>query len=89
MGDAWGAMADPTRRKILNMLKKEDMTAGDIAESFNMTKPSISRHLSILKQAGLVECEKRGQYVVYSINTSVFEDLLSVIFNLTKREEEE
>ncbi|GHU81457.1 transcriptional regulator [Clostridia bacterium] len=87
LGDKWNAMADPTRRKILEMLKKHDLNAGEIAEKFNMTKPSISHHLSILKQADLVTSEKFGQNVIYSINTSVFEDLLSVILNLTNTEE--
>ena len=54
MGDVWSALADPTRRKILTLLKVQDLNAGEIAEQFNMTKPSISHHLSILKQAELV-----------------------------------
>lgn len=89
MGDAWNAMADPTRRKILNMLKKEDMNAGEIAEKFNITKPSVSHHLSILKQAELVTSRKEGQRVIYSINTSIVEDLLSVIRSLAQKEEEQ
>ena len=55
MGDVWKALADPTRRKILSLLKKQDMNAGEIAAEFNMTKPSISNHLNILKQADLVD----------------------------------
>lgn len=53
MSDVWKALADPTRRQILEMLKRGDMTAGEIAEKFSMTKPSISSHLSVLKQADL------------------------------------
>lgn len=87
MADAWKALADPTRRKILELLKKEDMNAGEIAEKFNMTKPSISNHLSILKQADLVDAKKQGQNVIYSLNTSVLEDILNLISNLTNREE--
>ncbi|HHZ05427.1 MAG TPA: winged helix-turn-helix transcriptional regulator [Clostridiales bacterium] len=87
MGDAWNAMSDPTRRKILEMLKEQDLNAGEIANRFNMTKPSISHHLSILKQADLVESKKIGQNVIYSINTSVFEDLLSFILKLSKGED--
>ena len=57
MGDVWKALADPTRRKILKLLKKGSLNAGEIAAEFNMTKPSISNHLSILKQADLVDSE--------------------------------
>lgn len=88
MSDAWNAMADPTRRKILELLKKQDLNAGQIAEKFNMTKPSISHHLNILKQADLVTAEKQGQFVSYSINTSVFEDLLTIILNLSGKDDE-
>lgn len=87
MGDVWKALADPTRRKILELLKKKDMNAGEIAAEFNMTKPSISNHLSILKQADLVDAEKNGQNIVYSLKTSVLEDMLSLISNLTNRED--
>lgn len=88
MGDTWSALADPTRRKILSLLKVRDMNAGEIAEQFNMTKPSISHHLSLLKQAGLVTAEKRGQNVVYSLNLSVVEEMLQLISELAGREEE-
>ena len=87
MGDVWKALADPTRRKILELLKKRDMNAGEVAAEFNMTKPSISNHLSILKQADLVDAEKNGQNIVYSLKTSVLEDMLSLILNLTNRED--
>lgn len=87
MGDVWKALADPTRRKILELLKKRDMNAGEVAAEFNMTKPSISNHLSILKQADLVDAEKNGQNIVYSLKTSVLEDMLSLISNLTNRED--
>ena len=87
MGDVWKALADPTRRKILELLKEKDMNAGEIAERFNMTKPSISNHLSILKQADLVDFEKQGQNVNYSLKTSVIEDMLNLLSNLTNRNE--
>ncbi|MEE1076339.1 MAG: autorepressor SdpR family transcription factor [Acutalibacteraceae bacterium] len=87
MADVWKALADPTRRKILELLKKRDMNAGEIAEEFNMTKPSISNHLSILKQAELVEADKQGQNVIYSLKTSVLEDIMTMISNLTNRGE--
>ena len=88
MGDVWSALADPTRRKILTLLKAQDLNAGEIAEHFNMTKPSISHHLSLLKQAGLVTAEKRGQNVVYSLNLSVVEEMLQLISELAGRKEE-
>lgn len=88
MGDVWKALADPTRRKILELLKQNDMNAGEIAAEFNMTKPSISNHLSILKQADLVDSEKQGQNVMYSIKTSVIEDMLRTLSSLTNRNED-
>ena len=57
------ALADPTRRKIILLLKEKDLTAGEIAEHFNMTKPSISHHLNALKQSLLVTDERKGQYI--------------------------
>lgn len=88
MGDVWKALADPTRRKILELLKKQSMNAGEIAAEFNMTKPSISNHLNILRQAELVDAEKVGQNVIYSLKTSVIEDILNVLSNLTNRVED-
>ena len=88
MGDVWSALADPTRRKILTLLKAQDLNAGEIAEQFNMTKPSISHHLSILKQAELVTSQKHGQNIVYSLNISVFEEILQLVSNLAHRKED-
>lgn len=88
MGDVWKALADPTRRKILGLLKTKDMNAGEIARHFNMTKPSVSNHLNILRQANMVDSEKQGQNVIYSINTSVIEDVLNTLSSLTKRGED-
>lgn len=86
MGDVWKALADPTRRKkFLSLLKDKDMNAGEIANEFNMTKPSISNHLNILKQADLVDAEKVGQNVNYSLKTSVLEDVLKLISDLSSR----
>ena len=85
MGDVWKALADPTRRKILSLLKDKDMNAGEIANEFNMTKPSISNHLNILKQADLVDAEKVGRNVNYSLKTSVLEDVLKLISDLSSR----
>lgn len=80
---AFKALADPTRREILQLLRTSDLNAGEIAEYFTMTKPSISHHLKLLKQADLICDEKQGQFVVYSLNTSVVEDAMSWIFALT------
>ena len=79
------ALSDPIRRKILLMLKERDMTAGEIAERFDISKPSISYHLNTLKQAGMVLDERKGQYIYYSINTSVFEDVVSFGMELSGR----
>ena len=87
MGDVWKALADPTRRKILELLKNKSLNAGEIAAEFNMTKPSVSNHLSILKQADLVDSEKIGQNVIYSLRTSVIEDMLRTLSDLTGSEE--
>ena len=87
MGDVWKALADPTRRKILELLKNKSLNAGEIAAEFNMTIPSISNHLSILKQADLVDSEKIGQNVIYSLKTSVLEDMLKMLCDLTGRED--
>jgi len=79
------ALSDPSRRKIIQMLKEKDMTAGEIADHFQMSKPSISHHLSILKQAELVIDERRGQNIYYSLNTTVFQEVVNWFFNMTDR----
>ncbi len=76
------ALNDETRRQIVDLLKKKDMNAGEIAAHFNISKPSISHHLDILKQADLITSEKKGQFVEYSLNTSILEDLLTWIIHL-------
>jgi DNA-binding transcriptional ArsR family regulator len=80
------ALADPTRRAILDLLKEKDLTAGEISEHFQMSKPSISQHLKLLKTAGLILDEKKGQYIIYSLNTTVFQDLIAWAFSFTKDE---
>lgn len=76
MNDTFKALADPTRRKIIRLLRERDMTAGEIAEQFNMTKPSISHHLNSLKVAKLVLDERQGQNIVYSLNTTVVQEVI-------------
>ncbi|MBU1012358.1 MAG: autorepressor SdpR family transcription factor [Bacteroidetes bacterium] len=75
MNSLFKALNDKTRREILEMLKGADMTAGDIANKFEMTKPSISHHLSILKQANLVIDLRKGQFIYYSLNTTIMDDI--------------
>lgn len=77
------ALGDPTRREILRLLARKDLTAGEIADHFNLTKPTISHHLAVLKEAGLVLDERQGQYIVYSLNTTVFQDLLRWLLEIT------
>lgn len=84
MNRIFKALNDETRRQIIELLRKDDLTAGDIAEHFDMTKPSISHHLDILKQADLVTTEKKGQFVIYSINMTVVDDLLEWIIKIKK-----
>lgn len=86
MNDAFKALGDPTRRKILEILSKKDRNAGEIAEYFNISKPSISHHLNILKSADLISDERQGQNIVYSLNTSVFQDMVKWFFDVTSKE---
>jgi ArsR family transcriptional regulator len=71
------AIADPTRREILRMLRHQEMTAGDLAERFDMTKPSMSHHFAVLKEAGLLSSRREGQTIWYALNTTVVEDVLA------------
>ncbi|WNS80178.1 autorepressor SdpR family transcription factor [Domibacillus sp. DTU_2020_1001157_1_SI_ALB_TIR_016] len=82
------ALSDPTRRSIIELLKKQDMTAGDIAEHFQMTKPSISHHLHTLQNAGLVLSERKGQHIIYSLNTTVFQDIVAWMLTVSGKEKE-
>lgn len=82
MNSLFKALNDETRRKIIELLKEKDMNAGEIAEHFNISKPSISHHLDILKQADLIRCVKNGQFMEYSLNTTILEDLLNWIINI-------
>lgn len=84
MNDVFKALNDPARREILKMLQKQDMTAGDIASKFDMTAPSISHHLDKLKRAGLVTTIKQGQFIHYSINTTIIDDIIQYILTLKK-----
>lgn len=85
MNDVFKALADPTRRKILELLAEKNMIAGDIAEYFNISKPSISHHLTILKNAGLITDERQGQTIVYSLNTTVFQDMVKWFYDVSQK----
>ena len=76
MNSVFKALNDPTRRQILELLQEKDLTAGEIAEQFRISFPSISHHLDLLKQAKLVTSEKDGQYVYYSLNTTVVDEIM-------------
>ena len=76
------ALADPTRREILNLLKTSAMAAGDIAGHFDMTAAAVSRHLSVLKEAELIRDNRDGKYIFYELNASVLEEILLWITEL-------
>lgn len=80
--DTFKALSDPTRREILNLLKKKPMYAGEIVQCFQMTGATISHHLMTLKQAGLIDEEKHGKYIQYSLNTSVIDDIVQWMMEL-------
>lgn len=85
MNQIFKALSDPTRRKILDLLKEKDLTAGEIADHFQMTKPSISHHLTILKHADLVQDEKKGQFILYTLNTTVFQDVIHWVYSFKEK----
>jgi DNA-binding transcriptional ArsR family regulator len=76
------ALADPIRREILNLLKKGKMSAGEITDHFEVTGASISRHLSVLKDAGLIRDEREGKFIIYELNASVLEEIMLWITDL-------
>lgn len=82
MNEAFKALADPTRRQILSLLRRGEMTAGELAGHFALTKPSLSHHFAVLKQADLITARREGQQIYYALNTTVVEDLLSLIWDL-------
>ena len=84
LNTAFKAISDPTRREILHLLRKEEMTAGDVAARFDMTKPTISHHFAVLKAAGLITSRREGQTIWYALNTTVLEDVLAWALDLTR-----
>lgn len=88
MENTFKALSDSTRRKILSLLKEGDMTAGEIADHFDISKPSISNHLNILKNANLVLWDKKGQNIYYSLNTTAFQDVMKFFLDLMKGDDD-
>jgi DNA-binding transcriptional ArsR family regulator len=80
--DAFKALADPTRREILRLLRHGEQTAGELAEQFEMSKPSMSHHFSVLKAADLITARRQGQQIVYALNTTVMQDVLAIVWDL-------
>jgi len=87
MNEIFKALADPTRRQILRLLGNREMTAGELAEHFEMTKPSMSHHFSVLKDADLIRFRREGQSIWYSVNTTVLQDVLTWAMDLLPRTE--
>jgi len=82
MNNVFQALSDPTRREILRLLRKREMTAGEIAERFPLAKSTLSGHFNILKDAGLLVAEKNGTSIVYRLNVSVVEQTLAAVMDL-------
>ena len=82
MQDTLQALADPTRREILNLLKQSRMSAGEISNHFSISGAAVSRHLSVLKEAYLIRDEREGKYIYYELNATVLEEILLWISEL-------
>lgn len=82
---AFKALADPTRREILRLLGRAEMTAGELADHFDMTRPSMSHHFSVLKEADFIRSRREGQQIWYSLNTTVIQDVMRWVLDLTRK----
>jgi len=82
MNEAFKALSDPTRRRILQLLGRGELTAGELASHFDMTKPSMSHHFTVLKDADLIVSRREGQQIFYALNTTVMQDVLALIWDL-------
>ncbi len=92
MNSVYRALSDPTRRKILQMLREKDMTAGEIAEHFDLTKPTLSRHFAVLREADLIQGVKLKTTITYVLNVSVLEEALLALmdtFNIVRRDDDD
>lgn len=84
MNKVFRALADPTRRQILKLLADSDLTAGEISDNFNISKPSISHHLDVLRDAELVTSRRNGQQIIYSLNSTVLQEIILTFMDLFK-----
>ncbi len=73
----WFALSDKTRRKIISLLKIKDLSAGEISDNFSLSKPTISHHLAILKESGIVDSKKEKNNIIYSLNDKIVDELIS------------
>lgn len=89
LNQVFKAIADPTRREILQLLRKEEMTAGDIAGHFEMSKPTMSHHFSVLKEADLISSRREGQTIWYALNTTVLEDVMAWTMDMARSAKED
>lgn len=80
-GNVYKALADPTRRRVLELLRERDMSAGELADHFDSTRPTLSRHFSVLREADLIQGERQGASIIYSLNVSVLEEALLEMMN--------
>jgi DNA-binding transcriptional ArsR family regulator len=81
MSEVYKALADPTRRRILELLRRQEMSAGELAEHFDLSKPTLSGHFNVLRSAGLVDAERNGTSIIYRLNVTVLEEALMALFN--------
>ena len=81
MNKVYRALADPTRRKIMELLRERDMTAGEIAGHFGLSKPTLSKHFAVLKEADLIQGDKVGTTITYHLNVSALEEALLALMN--------
>lgn len=84
LSNVYKALADPTRRRVLQLLRERDMSAGELAEHFDSAWPTLSRHFAILREADLIQGEKRGASIIYSLNVSVLEEALLGMMEMFK-----
>lgn len=82
MKQVYKALADPTRRKILQLLREQDMSAGELAEHFDHAKPTLSRHFNVLRHADLIQGDKQGNMIIYRLNVSVLEEALLAMMDM-------
>lgn len=79
MSEVWNALSDDTRREILSLLKKRPHTAGEIADQFELAHATVSHHIGVLKESGLIKANRRAQTIIYSLNTAVVKEMISVL----------